>query len=135
MNLRVIPTSVHGAVDLVVGPALIAAPEVLQLPKTSPEGVAPRVTGFVATVYSNLTDYELSLTNVLPMRVHLALDVVAGATLATVPLVTGARKRGMSHWLPHALVGAFEIAMALTTQQEAPRSRTRRLGRALRLAS
>ena len=56
MNLRVIPTSVHSAVDHVVGPALIAAPEVLRLPKKSPEGIVPRVNGAVAAVYSNLTD-------------------------------------------------------------------------------
>ncbi|HZR95563.1 MAG TPA: hypothetical protein VFA56_07700 [Gaiellaceae bacterium] len=135
MNLRVIPTSVHGAVDHVVGPALIAAPELLRLSKTSPEGVVPRVNGIAAALCSNLTDYELSLKNVIPMRLHLALDAVAGATLAAVPLVTGARKRGTRHWLPHTLVGAFEIAMALTTEKEAPRSRSQRLGRVLRLAS
>jgi hypothetical protein len=135
MNLRVVPTSVHSAVDHVVGPALIAAPELLRLSRTSPEGIVPRVNGVAASVYSNLTDYELSLKNVIPMRLHLALDALAGATLATVPLATGARRRGVRHWLPHTLVGAFEVAMAVTTRQEAPHSRLRRLGRVLRLAS
>jgi hypothetical protein len=39
------------------------------------------------------------------------------------------------HWLPHTLLGAFEILMAFTTQQEAPASKPRRLARVLRLAS
>jgi hypothetical protein len=135
MNLRVIPTSVHSLVDHVVGPALIAAPELLRLEKTSPEGLAPRLNGVAAAVYTNLTDYELSVKNVIPVRVHLALDALAGATLAAIPLATGARKRGLRHWLPHTLIGAFEIAMALTTEKEAPRAKSRRFGRVLRLAS
>jgi hypothetical protein len=133
MNLRVIPTSVHGAVDHVVGPTLIAAPEIFRLPKTSPEAIVPRANGVFAAIYSNLTDYELSLKNVIPMRLHLALDAMSGATLAAVPLLTGARKRGTRHWLPHTLLGAFEIGMAVLTEQEAPKSRTTRVKRVLRL--
>src|SRR5947208_6405731 len=129
MKIKVIPTNVHSAVDHVVGPALIAAPTVLGLDKTSPEGLVPRVNGIAAALYSNLTDYELSMKNVIPMKVHLALDAMSGATLATVPLATGARQRGLRHWLPHTLIGAFEIAMALTTETEAPKPKSRRLAR------
>jgi hypothetical protein len=135
MRLRVIPTSVHSAVDHVVGPTLIAAPTVLHLDSASPEGLTPRVNGVAAAIYSNLTDYELSLKNVIPMRLHLALDAMSGAALAAIPLATGARKRGTRHWLPHAMLGAFEIGMAMLTQTEPPRSRTRRLARVLHLAS
>jgi hypothetical protein len=135
MNLRVIPTSIHSAVDHVVGPALIAAPEVLRLPKKSPEGIIPRVNGAAAAVYSNLTDYELSFSTLIPMKIHLALDAVSGATLAAVPLATGAHRRGLRHWLPHTLVGAFSVAMAVATKTEPPQSRPRRVARALRLAS
>ena len=133
MRLRVIPTSVHSAVDHVVGPTLIVAPTVLRLSKASPEGIVPRVNGAAAAVYSNLTDYELSLKNLIPMRVHLALDAVGGATLAAVPFATGAHKRGLRHWLPHTLIGAFEVGMALTTKSEPPRSRAGRVASLLRL--
>jgi hypothetical protein len=135
MKIKVIPTNVHSAVDHVVGPALIAAPTVLGLEKTSPEGLVPRLNGIAAALYSNLTDYELSLKNVIPMKLHLALDAVSGATLAAVPLVTGARRRGARHWVPHVALGAFEIGMAVLTKSEPPKSRTRRFARVLRLAS
>jgi hypothetical protein len=134
MKLRVIPTNVHSAVDHVVGPALIAAPTVLGLSRKSPEGVVPRANGVAAAIYSNLTDYELSLKNVIPMKLHLALDAMSGATLAAVPLATGATKRGLKHWLPHTLIGAFEIGMAIATKTEAPQSKPRRLARVLHLA-
>jgi hypothetical protein len=130
----VIPTNIHSAVDHVVSPALIAAPTVLGLDRTSPEGIVPRANGIAAAVYSNLTDYELSVKNVIPMRLHLALDALSGATLAAVPLATGAHKRGVRHWLPHVALGAFEIGMAAFTQPEAPQSRTKRLARVLKLA-
>jgi len=133
MNLRVIPTHVHGAVDHVVSPALIAAPSLLRLPSTSPEGLLPRLNGAFGALYSNLTDYELSLKNVIPMKVHLALDAASGAALAVVPLATGAHKRGLRHWLPHALIGSFEIGMALATKAEPPRTRSGRLPRLRRL--
>jgi hypothetical protein len=121
MKLRFIPTSVHGTIDHIVAPALVAAPTVLGLDRTSPEGILARATGGVQAVYSNLTDYEMSMKNVLPMKAHLALDAVGGATLALVPQLTGARQKGKKHWLPHLAIGVFEIGMAAFTKTEPPR--------------
>jgi len=131
MKMRFIPTSVHGAIDQVVGPALVAAPTVLRLRRTSPEGIVARAVGGAEAVYSNLTDYELSVKNVVPMRVHLALDAVGGATLALVPQLTGARKRGKKHWVPHLAIGAFEVGMAAFTKTRPSQPKT---GRAAYLA-
>jgi hypothetical protein len=131
MRYRFIPTSVHSAIDHVVGPALVAAPTVLRLGRTSPEGITARAVGGFEALYSNITDYELSMKNVVPMKVHLALDAVGGATLALVPQLTGARKRGKKHWLPHLAIGAMEIGMAAFTKTEPPRTKT---GRAAKIA-
>jgi hypothetical protein len=131
MSLRFIPTSVHSAIDHVVGPALVAAPTLLGLDRTSPEGLAARAIGSAQAIYSNLTDYEVSAKNVVPMRVHLALDAVGGATLALVPQLTGARRRGKKHWVPHLALGAFEVGLALLTKTEAPQTKA---GRAAKIA-
>jgi hypothetical protein len=121
-KMRVIPTSVHGAVDQVVGPALVIAPTILRLGRASPEGIVARAVGGAETAYSKLTDYELSVKNVVPMPVHLALDAVGGATLALVPQLTGARQRGKKHWLPHLAIGALEVGMAALTKTERPKT-------------
>jgi hypothetical protein len=121
MKMRFIPTSVHGAVDHVVGPALVLAPTLLRLGRTSPEGLTARAVGGVEAFYSNITDYELSVKNVVPMKVHLALDAAGGTALAVVPQLTGARKRGKKHWVPHLAIGALEIGMAAFTKTEPPR--------------
>lgn len=131
MKMRFIPTSVHGAVDQVVGPALVLAPTLLRLKGTSPEGIVARAVGGAESAYSNITDYELSVKKVVPMKVHLALDAVGGAALALVPQLTGARRRGKKHWLPHLAIGAVEIGMAAFTKTEPPRTKP---GRSARIA-
>jgi len=134
MKMRFIPTSVHGAVDHVVGPALVLTPTLLRLGRTSPEGLTARAVGGVETFYSNITDYELSVKNVVPMKVHLALDAAGGAALALVPQLTGARKRGKKHWVPHLAIGALEIGMAAFTKTEPPRPAERRASTIKKLA-
>jgi hypothetical protein len=137
VKLRVVPTKAHAAVDHVVGPALILAPELFGLKDDKKDSLVPRLAGATEGLYSNLTDYELAAKRMLPMRVHLALDAMSGALLGAAPWVLGTAKRGKRHWLPHAIVGAMEIGLALTTKTEPgdrhkPDYRARKL---LRLAS
>src|SRR5829696_4571178 len=125
MNLRVIPTKAHGAVDMATGPALIAAPTFLRMNMNGNKGatIPPRVVGAAALVYALLTDYEFGLKRVLPMRAHLALDAVAGTALAATPFLTRASKKGIRHWLPHTVIGANEVFLALATKERPPRAR------------
>jgi hypothetical protein len=125
MNLRVIPTKTHGAVDMATGPALIAAPTLLKMNGNTGATIPPRLFGSASTLYALLTDYEFGLKRLLSMRAHLALDALGGVALAAAPFVTGASKRGVRHWLPHAILGANEVLLAVATK-ERPR-RTRRL--------
>lgn len=122
MKLRVIPTKVHGAVDMATGPALIAAPTLLRMNGNKGATIPPRAVGAAALVNALLTDYEFGLKRLLPMRTHLALDAVGGVTLAATPFLTRASKKGVRHWLPHAILGANEVFLALTTKQRPPRA-------------
>jgi len=122
MKLRVIPTKVHGAVDMATGPVLIAAPTLLRMNGNKGATIPPRAVGAAAIVNALLTDYEFGLKRLLPMRTHLALDAVGGITLAATPFITRASKKGIRHWLPHAALGANEVFLALTTKQRPPRA-------------
>ena len=135
MNVRVIPTKVHGTIDYVSAPALIAAPDLLRLDGARASALAPRLAGASAAVYSALTDYELGLRRVIPVRVHLLLDALAGTALVLGPWVFGSARRGSRHWLPHALAGGAEIGLALTTKTEPRRTGLRRALWALREAA
>ncbi len=123
MSLRVIPTSVHGVLDYLTGSALLAAPELFGLKDVPPAALTPRLVGAGATAYSLMTDYELGAVRLLPMPVHLALDAMSGALLASSPWLLGYAKNGPRYWLPHTLVGASEILAALTTKTQPPRRR------------
>lgn len=123
MNLRVIPTKVHGAFDLATGPALIAAPTLLRMNGDKGATIPPRAVGAAAIANALLTDYEFGLKRLLPMRTHLALDAAAGVALAATPLLTRTSKKGVRHWLPHAVIGANAVLLALTTKQRPPRAR------------
>ena len=52
MRLRRVPTSVHGIVDYVTAPVLIAAPDIFRMRQVSAAAIAPRVTGAAAAAYS-----------------------------------------------------------------------------------
>ena len=116
MAMRIIPTQIHGVIDYVTGGALLAAPKLLGLDGDSPASTVFRLAGGGATAYSLLTDYELGLVKVLPMRTHLALDAASGALIAASPWLFGFARGGRRYWLPHALVGATEILAALMTK-------------------
>ena len=127
MAFRFVPTKVHGALDFVTAPALIAAPDVLGLDGGRASAVAPRAAGLGAALYSPLTDYELGVRRVLPMRAHLVLDAIGGTAIALAPWLSGSARQGVRHWLPHALVGATELGLSLVTRTESDDAKGRRL--------
>ena len=116
MSMRVIPTRAHGVMDLVTAGTLLAAPRLLQLEDVPRAASILRLAGGGAAVYSMMTDYEFGVVKVLPMPAHLAMDAASGAILASSPWLFGFAENGPRYWLPHTLVGAFEILAATTSR-------------------
>ena len=130
MATRFVPTKAHGIFDLVTGPTLAATPTLLRLNGDSrSSSLPPRLTGTLGAAVSALTDYETGAKRVIPMKAHLVFDGVSGAALASTPWIGGAAKNGWRHWLPHAIVGVTEIAMALTTRTEPDDRRREQMGK------
>ena len=118
MNLRFIPTRVHGLLDYIHGTALLAAPELLQTKDEPRAALVSRLAGGGATAYTLTTDFEWGAVKAIPMPVHLMLDAVSGALLAAAPWLFGYAKGGARYWLPHALVGLAEVLVAMATKTE-----------------
>ena len=113
--MRFIPTKAHGVLDYLVGLFLIVAPWVLGFARGGAETWVPVVLGVMALVYSLFTDYELGAMKVLPMRWHLTLDFMSGLLLAASPWLFGFADYV---YLPHLILGIFEMGAALFTHKE-----------------
>ena len=117
MNLRVIPTGVHGVLDYLASGANLAFPAMLGLHEDAPwPALAPRIDGMAGAAYSLITDYELGALRVLPMPAHLAFDAAKGLFMASSPWLFGFVRNGTRYWLPHVLLGTADVLAAITTK-------------------
>ena len=125
-----ISSRMHGMLDYPGGIALIAAPWIFGFSNVG--GAAktiPIVLGILILLQSLITDYELSVADVLPLPMHLAVDVLGGAFLALSPVLFGFTDEGVNAWLPHVVVGVALVLAGLMTQRERGRYRDAERGR------
>ena len=113
--MRFIPTRVHGVIDDLTGVLLIVSPWLFGFANGGAAQWIPVVIGAGAIVYSLLTRYELGVAALIPMPGHLALDAMAGVVLVISPWLFGFA--GLV-WLPHVIIGAFEIVASGITRTE-----------------
>lgn len=111
--MRFIPTRVHGIIDYLFGALLIIAPWILGFNEGGAETWVPVVLGAGVIVYSLLTKYELGAAKVIPMPVHLWIDLAGGLLLAASPWLFGFADRV---WMPHVILGILEMGVAVCTQ-------------------
>jgi hypothetical protein len=108
-----IPARVHGIIDYLTGVLLIAAPFIFGFADGTAAQWLPMLLGAVTIAMSLLTRYELIIAKVIPLRVHLVVDVATGLLLAAAPWLFGFADR---IWWP-LLVGLMEIAVPLLTRR------------------
>jgi hypothetical protein len=112
--MALISTKLHGALDYAGGAGSLAAPRVLRDRRAS---AILAVAGVGTLVTSGLTDYELGIRRVLPMRVHLAADAATGALLLAAAGLLRHRGASLVDCAPLALVGATELAASVLTER------------------
>ena len=113
--MRVIPTRIHGMIDYGMGVLLIVAPWLLGFADGGPEQWVPVILGAGVIIYSLLTNYELGVAKVIPMPVHLWIDVAGGVVLAASPWIFGFADEV---YLPHLIFGLLEIGVSLMTKRQ-----------------
>ncbi len=120
MSYRFIPTKVHGALDYIVGIALIFAPMLFGfMDKGGIAVILPMVLGVGLILYSIFTKYEWGLIKVLGMPYHLIFDVLASALLALSPFIFGFYDpNALNVWLPHVVVGITVILVVIFSQTQ-----------------
>lgn len=99
--------------DYGVGALLIVVPYLLGFADGTAAQWVPQALGLLAIGGALLTDYELGAVRVIPMPLHLGIDIASGALLALSPWLFGFSDRVL--W-PHLVLGIMEIGAGLTTR-------------------
>ena len=110
--MQKMPTHVPGVVAHVVGATLALLPRALGwsgAPARLLEGAGAGAIG-----YSLMTNYELGVVKLLPMKAHLALDALSGGMLIGAAAMLDDEDDDVRAALVG--IGLFEIAAALTTR-------------------
>jgi len=123
--MRLISTATHGVLDYLMGVILIATPWIFGFDDRGPAMYVPIIVGSAVIVYSLFTQYEASLVDLIPMKVHLWLDGLGGALLAASPWLFGFADEVF--W-PHLLFGLAEIGAALVTDPHSAVAQRPRFG-------
>ncbi len=110
--MKIINRKTHGYLDYLVGALLIAAPWLFNFYEGGSESWIPIMLGIGTIIYSLITDYELGATGIIPMKIHLMIDLIAGIFLAASPWLFGFAD--IIFW-PHLVVGIMEILVSLMT--------------------
>ena len=80
-----ISTGAHGLIDYIAAGTLVTLPGVL--------GLSPKLTralqmiGLKKLIYTMLTQHEMGIIKLIPMKTHLAIDAASGATLCALPFL------------------------------------------------
>jgi len=112
-NYKFISTQVHGNLDYPSAALLMAAPWALGFSNRRIATILPVAIGAVSALTSAGTDHERGLVKKIPMKAHLGADIISGALLAASPWLFGFKKKV---WLPHLLLGLFQMGTAIFTQ-------------------
>lgn len=113
--MRPISTKTHTIIGLVVGVVLIIAPWIFGFNDVAAAMLSAVLVGVFIILNELITTSPYGLVKLVPMRVHLALDVVTGLFLALSPWLFGFSGAAANVWVPHLIVGIMTIGYALMT--------------------
>jgi hypothetical protein len=128
MDRGPIPLNLHAALEPLVAVIIIAAPWIFGFSDTDSATAICALVGVAMLLIGSITDWRLSLARLIPLRLHLAGDLVLGAVLILGPLVFGfTDEGGPTRFM--VIAGVLELMTALMTRwdrTETERTYTRR---------
>ena len=116
-----ISTATHGVIDYLTAGALFALPSLLGFSK--PLSQAVRMIALKKLAVAAATQHEMGIVKLIPMKQHLALDVMTGAALCALPFVIEDEDDPEAACAALVAMGLMEIAYAPLTDTQ-PREDT-----------
>jgi hypothetical protein len=113
--MKIISSRTHTVIGLIVGAALVVAPWILQFDDVEAAKWSAVLVGLFVLVNEIVTTSPASPLKIVPMRVHVALDVVTGVFLLATPFLFRFADEDANKWVPHVVVGVLIAGYALVT--------------------
>jgi hypothetical protein len=113
--MKLISSRTHTVIGLIVGAALVVAPWILQFDDVEAAKWSAVLVGLFVLVNEVVTTSPASPLKIVPMRVHVALDVVTGVFLLATPFLFRFADEDANKWVPHVVVGVLIAGYALVT--------------------
>jgi hypothetical protein len=113
--MRFLSSKVHTIIGLVVGMALLFAPQLFGFSDNQTATMVPIYVGLFIIISELITTSAISPIKLVPMRVHLVLDYITGLFLALSPWLFGFADAPANEWVPHVIVGILVVGYALVT--------------------
>jgi hypothetical protein len=115
MDRGPIPLNLHAALEPLMAVVIVAAPWIFGFSDTDSATVICVLVGVTMLLVGSMTDWRMSLMRVIPLRMHMAGDLVLAAILLLSPLVFGfADEGGPTRFM--VIAGALEALTALMTR-------------------
>ena len=115
--MKFLSTRTHTIIGLIVGAALIVAPWLFGFADEGGAAVMVPIFVGVFILLSELTTTSpISAFKLVPMRIHIMMDVLTGLFLLASPWLFGFNDLEANAWVPHVIVGVMIVGYALVTR-------------------
>jgi len=124
-TMKLISTKVHTVIGLIVGVLLLFAPSIFSFDDNLAATTIATVVGIFIILNELVTTSPFSPFKLVPMKVHIVVDVITGLFLAASPwLFSFANTDEPSQWVPHLVVGIMVAGYALVTSTSDDRTKS-----------
>jgi hypothetical protein len=114
--MGVISSKVHTIIGLAMGVVLLFASSIFGFADVTSAAMVALFVGIFIIANELITTSPYSPLRLVPMRIHIALDVVTGLFLAASPWIFGFFDAAMPmQWVPHVTAGVLTAGYALLT--------------------
>jgi len=114
--MKLISTKVHTIIGLIVGVVLLFAPMIFGFGDVAAATNVALGVGIFIILSELATTSPFAPLKLVPMKVHIILDVLTGVFLAASPWLFNFMNNDVpSQWVPHLVVGIMVAGYALVT--------------------
>lgn len=111
--MKFLNTKLHGYVDYIISIVFLFIPSMLHLEAHIIQSLLFYIFAVFILFLSLQTDYEAGLYKVIPVQIHLCIELLAGLFFGISPWIFGFAQ---SVFLPYLFFGALIIAVSLSTK-------------------